>query len=277
MYSNTPSFKPAGGTTNITVNTINPFVAILPYIDNAPLYDRATSGIHGNTGLPNSGNLDCYNCQAVPGITPSYTRWVRMKVYECPSDPGIRADGRSKTDTDWAASSYALNAQIFCTTASNSWVASYGITTIKDGASNTVMIAEKYAACRRSAAPTGASVANGNGGNTWMRNGDWPNLPAFAVNHRSWLSTADTPIAGTLGATNSQAPNWYMPPQFQPTSGVNSDVNQQCDHSRPSTGHTECVVGMADGSVRQVGRKVSQTTWMSAILPANGVPLGSDW
>jgi hypothetical protein len=156
-------------------------------------------------------------------------------------------------------------------------LASCNINSIKDGASNTVMIAEKYAACRRSAAPTGTSEVGGSASNCWMRNDSWPNLPAFAISRLDWLSSADTPKAGTRGATNSYQPNWFMPPQFQPTPGVNSDVSQQCDHSRPSTGHTECVVGMSDGSVRQVGRKVSQTTWLSAILPSDGVPLGSDW
>ena len=37
------------------------------------------------------------------------------------------------------------------------------------------------------------------------------------------------------------------------------------------------MVGLADGSVRLVNPSISQLTWTSAMLPADGVPLGSDW
>ena len=37
------------------------------------------------------------------------------------------------------------------------------------------------------------------------------------------------------------------------------------------------VVCMGDGSVRVVNTNVSQQTWYSAISPADGIPLGSDW
>src|SRR5215213_2648765 len=40
MYGSTPAFVPAGGSNSITVSSISPLVSILPYIDNAPLYDR---------------------------------------------------------------------------------------------------------------------------------------------------------------------------------------------------------------------------------------------
>src|SRR5262249_48332986 len=36
-------------------------------------------------------------------------------------------------------------------------------------------------------------------------------------------------------------------------------------------------VGLGDGSVRGVSTSISYGTWRSALLPADGIPLGSDW
>ena len=75
--------------------------------------------------------------------------------------------------------------------------------------------------------------------------------------------------------------NWNLPPQIQPritATAVGTVDPNQCDAGRPSTGHTGgSLAGMGDGSVRVVGASVSQTTWQAALLPDDGVPLGSDW
>jgi len=64
---------------------------------------------------------------------------------------------------------------------------------------------------------------------------------------------------------------WDAPPQ----TGI---TQAQCDKSRLQSFHTAAVVvGMGDGSARLVNGTVTQATWYSAISPADGVPLGSDW
>jgi prepilin-type N-terminal cleavage/methylation domain-containing protein len=64
---------------------------------------------------------------------------------------------------------------------------------------------------------------------------------------------------------------WDAPPQ---TNIALAD----CDKSRLQSFHTSVVlVGMGDGSVRPVTGNVSWKTWYSAISPADGIPLGSDW
>jgi prepilin-type N-terminal cleavage/methylation domain-containing protein len=64
---------------------------------------------------------------------------------------------------------------------------------------------------------------------------------------------------------------WDAPPQVGITQG-------QCQKARNQSFHTAAViVCMGDGAVRVVNSSVSQPTWFSAIQPADGVPLGSDW
>ena len=51
-----------------------------------------------------------------------------------------------------------------------------------------------------------------------------------------------------------------------------------CDYRR-ATAFTSggCQVALADGSVRMVNASLSSATWSAAVLPADGLPLGSDW
>jgi hypothetical protein len=44
------------------------------------------------------------------------------------------------------------------------------------------------------------------------------------------------------------------------------------------SGHTAVVqVAMCDGSARGVASTVTLKTWVAAVLPGDGTPLGSDW
>jgi type II secretory pathway pseudopilin PulG len=77
---------------------------------------------------------------------------------------------------------------------------------------------------------------------------------------------------------DGQGTNQYSPtvtttilPQWSPTQARANGYRYQSFNAAGIT------VGLGDGSVRQVGSDVSQNTWTSAILPDDGVPLGSDW
>jgi hypothetical protein len=51
-----------------------------------------------------------------------------------------------------------------------------------------------------------------------------------------------------------------------------------CDWRVPQTAHSSAiVVGLGDGSVREIGSSISLATWRSACHPKDGVPLGGDW
>ena len=60
--------------------------------------------------------------------------------------------------------------------------------------------------------------------------------------------------------------------QVRPTPFVGN-----CDPTRAATAHDAMVVGLADGSVRTLAPTMSGKTWWSAVTPAEGEVLGSDW
>jgi hypothetical protein len=118
--------------------------------------------------------------------------------------------------------------------------------------------------CQRPTSATQITYA----GNCWTYptwDADRPSF--FAYNNPSWVVSGQPLI------------NWALPPQIQPViQQVPTGTSQeQCDVGRPSTGHNVCLICMADGSVRDVNGRHSQQTWQSAILPGDGIPLGSDW
>jgi prepilin-type processing-associated H-X9-DG protein len=62
-------------------------------------------------------------------------------------------------------------------------------------------------------------------------------------------------------------------PQISP-----SGVPANCNGGIASSPHTGGInVGLGDGSVRFVSGSISTTTWWSALTPAGGEVLGSDW
>jgi len=291
--SNAPDYySPLAVNTQFWVrpSNLNPFVWILPYIDNGPLFDLGTNGVYANIGYPYSDaptpanrGLSFWDHSAVapgtlaaPGIIGKYTRQVRMKIYECPSDPGLDSFGWCRWQVgSWMGASYAANWQLHGSPPGTSGLASTTVNSIKDGASNTLMIVERMAACQRPEFPPSTPVVPpSNTGILWAYYwGDVTWNDMFALNYPSWLNPHPT----TGAAQIPYMKNWFMPPMIQPSPQRTLNAATQCDNSRPSTGHNECVVGMADGSVRLVGKKVSNQTWLSAILPQDGIPLGNDW
>jgi len=270
MWENTPAIVPQGGTTAIIVTNVNAFMSLLPYIEQEPLYKAAISGIN-STGAASTANISTYDCLAgTPSTSNNTVRYQVLKTFQCPSDYGLTKTGFSRNSSQ-GASSYAVNWQLFGTPASGTGTSVARLNAIRDGTSNTVCFAEKMAACQRTQY-TGTSppaVAPSADGCLWWypSSVDW--APVFAWNHPSYQTTQTT--------NPPYLQNWAQTPMVQPDVTATGTANQ-CDVSRPSTGHSSgSVVGMADGSVKLVSRSVSQPTWQSAILPEDGVPLGNDW
>jgi prepilin-type N-terminal cleavage/methylation domain-containing protein len=273
-----PSFVDASNVTHYSTD-ISCSHQILPYLEQEALWQRLSSGYHAGSGQIHTANIGPDNWSAAaPGVTGQYLKQVVVKPWQCPADDGIAKSGMSRNNGSWAAGSYAWNWQLVGTPNSGTYTSTISLPSLasKDGTSQTVLFAEKQASCRRAQVSGVVSTGStGNAGNLWAiypSHQDWS--PFIAWNHSSWKPGASTPYMQ----------NWNLPPLIQPiltetglwkNSGTVDPT--QCDVSRPSSPHNVCLVCMADGSVKSVKGDVSQLTWQAAILPSDGVPLGSDW
>ena len=222
-----------------------PFVYILPYIEQGNLFTtiKNRGGVNPGHGLFN------YNGQSP--VVPA--------VYVCPSDPTRSQATAISGSTTESFGSYAVNGHVFgtvTTTVSGGvpvcsnwhWVGYKKIPAgIPDGLSNTIFWTEKVAVC--------SNPVSGNGGTRWPARGQGP-----------WMATI-----GDVEGTGD-----HLSPTLRPQVGVANP--SACDWFQPSSGHSSgLMVALGDGSVRLINAGVSQTTFSLALVPDDGLVLGSDW
>jgi prepilin-type N-terminal cleavage/methylation domain-containing protein len=122
--------------------------------------------------------------------------------------------------------------------------------TFRDGTSNCILFATKYALC-------------GTGGSAWSVTELNPN------NNTLMTETAGAFFAHSTNLPNSAGVGTTF--QVQPTqTGCNPNFAQSFYSTGPQ-------VAMADASVRTVSVSVSGLTWRYALIPNDGNPLGTDW
>jgi len=209
---------------------------LLPYIEQDNLY--------------RSGGYPWDTATYPPGILSQV-----VKTYVAPQD----GSANENQVYGWGVTNYAGNFQVFGNPRSNVnnaagiWcIGSSRIhSSFQDGTSNTIVFAEKRAAC--GVGPTGGSLW----GHGWW---DPHYMPYFAMVFND--GTAPTGINPL---------NAIQPPQPMPT-----DATCQIERATAlSSGG--CMVAMADGSVRNVNTSMSQATWWAALTPAGGEVLSTDW
>jgi prepilin-type N-terminal cleavage/methylation domain-containing protein len=176
-----------------------------------------------------------------------------VKTYVSPADPSLPAGNLIGTNPGRGAISYASNWFVFGGDAVDAWNAGHGSVaaiprTFVDGTSNTIVFGERYCICQQG--------QSGEVDHIWAEGGQGVG-----------------PTSGGGSGTDYQAPSfWNLNlPQLKPT-------QLQCNPAllqSPFSGGV--LVGLGDGSVRSVSSGVSQPTWQAAVLPNDGVPLGSDW
>jgi prepilin-type N-terminal cleavage/methylation domain-containing protein len=204
--------------------------------------------------------------------------------------------------------SYAANAQLFSTAAPRqtgstpplqgflpaplaprSYERCPAITDISDGASNTVMFAEKFAACTYNPAGT-PTLAGGSlygvGAEHVFTPAPIPGpvtqftgvtashalfLPIFA----SQLNHASTPTTTAQILTIPNVPNISSPGlPFQ----IKPKALTECDPSFPQAGTTAgLLILVGDGSVKTVDESIQVPVWFSALHPSDGGVLPGEW
>jgi type II secretory pathway pseudopilin PulG len=228
-----------------------------------------------------------------PGPTAgSYLRQTAIKTYKCPSDPTL---GRNVA-TDWLPgdASYAANWQVFgnrqfnaTTTVIADWDGKGSIPgTFSDGTSNTVVFAEKLAYCpgtKRNAGQyfAGINPAHQHGGTWWYR-GIYKAATVFSgtppTSNDSYPGDRLSPVFG--GGRGSDGTLWYtgVNSMFQVSPQNVTAVTGPCDRGVASGFHSSgIIVGLGDGSVRNLSANMNAATWWMALTPSGGEVLGNDW
>jgi prepilin-type N-terminal cleavage/methylation domain-containing protein len=206
---------------------------------------------HGTTFyflLPFMEQTNVYNAPAVSSgvsytLGPGWGCTAVVKTFIAPGDPSMPGNFFIANWSNRAGSSYAGNGFVFGsewggTNIPNSQGGAARIpATLPDGTSNTIGFLERFAVCN----------ADGYAGHVWMEDGQGNN-----------------PYAPGIFTTSL--------PYF------NANYNTLCSSALPGTfSPAGIMVSMMDGSVRLVTSGISQYSWTYALLPNDGLPLGSDW
>jgi prepilin-type N-terminal cleavage/methylation domain-containing protein len=212
---------------------------LLPFIDQNPLFTSVPGGREAWYGG---------DPLAVPPI-PAVTAYAAtIPPFLSPQEASAN-DGLSTWN--WGGANILYNWQVFggATFTGVAWSQNDAkanlARTFIDGTSNTIILATGYINC-------GAGVRN------WA--------------HPGWDGPAGTAPSITYPVYAAFFAKWSdQLPQRNPAPNV-------CDPSlAQSFGAAPIQVAMADGTVRGIASDLSYTTWLSALLPADGVPLGPDW
>jgi len=240
---------------------------LLPFIEQQGLYQ--------NQELNSGGSTNSWRSTTQTGAV--------VKTYIAPNDPTLNGDFKTWRSTNGRAStSYAPNWHAF----GGGWGEDWQIggkarmpASFPDGTAYTIGYFEWYTNCGPSGGTTGsqyvercfvedgqnagpvAEPSDRQGPNVRFVPGWWAYYPGgFDVNDPSQI-----PVS------SGYPQNYITLPQF----GVpkNSCSPYQVQGYSPSGIN----VLMCDGSVRNVSPNISQATWVRAVMPNDGLPLGSDW
>jgi len=216
------------------------FVDLLPYVEQAAVYQSFGSPPNLQTAGPNVGHRAVF------------------KIIACPSD-GTQGSGLNQGD--WATGCYGANYQVFGNPAAgnNAWANAVGRpnmpATFQDGTSNTILFAEMVA---QRASGHWTLWAHGGWNNSWA--------PVFAYGSADGSSGYTSGMdagGGTVGPNSKFV--------VQPVAGT-------APIGIASTAHTGGInAALADGSVRTIANGIDPNTWWAAVTPARGDMPGADW
>jgi prepilin-type N-terminal cleavage/methylation domain-containing protein len=238
-----PTFPPDNAVTGTA------FFFILPFIEQDATFKAAyQSGTSWNWSTWQTANSTYWGAHFVHNP---------VRTYMSPADPSLTYDNYSYV-------SFLLNREVF--------TGQLRLTSIKDGTSNTMFIAEGYSQCY-------------GGGNSWQDR-------VWNIDTTSGIPAAHGPTFDIdTGFSFYDQTTWSLVTcpgqrtfQNRPSPGVYTNITscntppQGCDAGLPQSLTSGAIqVGMGDGSVRGESAGVSFTTWSAAITPSGGELLGPDW
>jgi prepilin-type N-terminal cleavage/methylation domain-containing protein len=202
-----------------------------------------------------------------------------VSTFICPSDysSGMWGTGPNMNASGLASCNYVGNVWIF-----NPLNGPGTLTTaILDGTSNCIMWAECYQYCNgHGAGRAWAWIEPGPGG------GGSTNQAMFGCSTYCSNPPLGVGCSASVNGKNigGNCPDYNQGSdtfQLQPIAkgGTTGNVGATgCVFTTVQTGHPDAmVVGLADGSVRNVVQGISNSTWEHACYPNDGAPLPSDW
>jgi len=242
---------------------------ILPFVEQAPLYNSWT------TGAP-SGNL----------VTNTAYSGAVIPVYNCPSDPTGVQPG---TWNNYGTVTYAFNLGVFMPSATPGFgypatpkAAGNLVTAMPDGSSSTVMFAERYRYCNPSwgghTDPVWAANPWTSPNSMWAIGAfGWANAP-YRSSSWAWANACNyapnysgNPTSCAAATVGSAGTYGTIPFQVSPAASA-------CNWYVTQSGHTGTMnAALGDGSVRNVSSSVSVGTWLLACTPNDGNPMPADW
>jgi prepilin-type N-terminal cleavage/methylation domain-containing protein len=186
----------------------------------------------------------------------------QVKNFICPSDPTLLGNSFA----NFASTDYAGNVWVFDPTGTGDLG-----TGMPKGTSTTIMFTERYKHCQNTASPVHTEPV-------WAAHpyALVPNTPngLLSVAGFGW-QTYNANVPNAFGITVDTWPDYAVAgfAPFQVAPAANG-----CDWRITQAGHTGVMlVGLGDGSVRNVNANVSAPTWGNACSPISLMPLGPDW
>lgn len=184
-------------------------------------------------------------------------RYGFVRVFVSPADPtvdGMPAKNRCTYPVNWQIyESRAIPRQKVQPTIASSF---------PDGTSTTILLAEHYAWCSQ-ASFSWTSTGYGFG---------------FLDSPCLFATTVDSVALGLQPRTRGEVRGKTFQVRPSPDPNLKPDAPERCDPWLAQTPHAGgMLVAMVDGSVRSLAPSMSERTYWSAITPAGGETLGSDW
>jgi hypothetical protein len=250
---------------------------LLPYVEQGPL----------NSQFSALGNLSTNDASSVYFVAYDALIHTQVKLYLCPSDGsstnGLQLHGGSQNG-GYASTNYCGNVMVFEPRGQGSIVSS-----MPNGTSNTVMVAERIQNCNVSIglgySSTGQSTIGPVWGWQYPDHGDGAQWAAFGWWTDGWesINSGTPPGAPADSCLRTDYYDWsakYIP--ANPTADPNHvmDVSANATHCNlfvTNTPHPAMNVLLGDGSVRSVNGSISRATWLAVCIPNSNAVTGSDW